>query len=269
MKQKLPIFSLLLITLLTGCNGTKTPIHIDFPTIEPDPTASPTTEIVEITPTETLTPAPSPTPTHWSDEQDCEIEMIEPGLSQQGRLIFGNEKLGVEFEYPPPDGDYQYEFANLVCYSTGEDGWLTVSSIFWTFDAISTSNEERNRTYFASAISSEYAVDSNERPTEAIRFRRTTGEYFLDLNDGREFQVEPLKIILHPDGVYALVYNPVTTMGLAWPNEKAVVILLPEGYRPDFEAINIHLDKELDIDLIEELIYSIRFLDLPDEDFPE
>ena len=130
MKQKTPIFSLLLVTLLTACGGAPTTIHVEFPTIEPDATAAPTTtpEDVEPQPTETSPPTESPTPTHWTEEQDCEPQMIEPRSSERDWLIFGNEKLGVEFEYPPPVGNYRYEYANLVCYSPGSDGWLTVSS---------------------------------------------------------------------------------------------------------------------------------------------
>jgi len=272
MKKNAPIFSLLLITLLTACGGTPTTIHIDFPTLEPDPTATPTImpESTEPQPTETPTPAQSPTPTHWSDEHNCEMEMIEPGLSSQGRLIFENEKLGVNFEYPPPVGDDEYEYATRVCYSQGADGWLTISSIFWGFDAVNPSNEEQTRTYFASAVSNEYAGVGSGRPSEAIRFRRTSGEYFLDFIGGWEYKVEPRKILKHPYGeVYALVYSPLTTLGLEWPNELVVVIMLPEDYRPNFEAINIHLDKDLPIKLIEELVNSVRFLDYVDEDIPD
>ena len=229
--------------------------------------ATPTAEATKLPPTETSTPTKKPTATHWSDEQDCETQMIVPSWSEREWFIFRNEKLGVEFEYPPPAGIYQYEYANLVCYSQSSDGWLAVSSVFWAFDAGSQSTEERK--YFAAAVSSDYTGYSSGRPSEAIRFRRTDGAYYLDFVDGSEFEVEPVKIIKHPHDVYALVYNPLTTMGLAWPDEHVVVILLPEDYRPNFESINIHLGEKLTIKLLEELVNSIRFLDLPDIETPE
>jgi hypothetical protein len=265
MKRKATFFSLLLVILLSACGSTQTPIQIDFPTIEPDdPTASPTatTEIVEATPTATSSPTQRPTATHWSDERECETNFVEPSLSSKDWLIFGNDKLGMEFEYPPPSGDYQYEYANVVCYVQSADGWLTITSVFWTYDAIDPSTEERERTYFASAISNNYTGSSSRRPTEAIRFRRTSGEYFLDFIGGREYVVEPKKILLNPYEVYALVYNPLTNLGIEWSDELVVVLLFPEGYRPNFEALNIHLDGDLPIDLLEEVVNSVRFLDI-------
>jgi hypothetical protein len=263
MKYKTPIFSLLLVTLLTACGAKKTPIHIDFPTIEPDPTATPTTTpgVVEATPTETLPPTESPTPSDWFEAQGCEPEEIDPLSSEQGLLIFESEELGIEFEYPPPTGNYRYEYAKILCHSPSWDRWPTFSSIYWTIDAVSPSNAGRFQTFFAGAVASDHIGYTSGSPADAIRFRRTSGAYYLDFIDGSEFEVEPLKIILHPDGVYALVYNP-QTLEPDWPDEIVIVIMLPEGYSKYFEAINIRLLEKQSIDFIEQLVYSVRFLDL-------
>lgn len=268
MKHKTPIFSLLLVTLLTACGGRTTPIHIDFPTIEPDATETPTATpgVTETQPTETLTPTESPTPSNWLESQGCEPQAIEPRSSEQGLLIFESEELGVEFEYPPPTGNYRYEYAYLVCHSPSWDRWPTASAIFWTVDAVSPSNAGRFQTSFAGAVASDHIGYVSGSPTDAIRFRRTSGAYYLDFIDGREFEVEPRKIILHPDGVYALVYNPQENLGPEWPDELVIVIMLPEGYIKYFEAINIRLLDEYPIDFVEQLVYSVRFTDLETEE---
>ncbi len=266
MKQKTLIFSLLLVTLLTACGGASTTIYIDFPTIEPDATAETTTtpESAEPQPTETSLPTKSSTPSHWPDIEGCEAQTIDPLSSEGDLLVFESEELGVEFEYPPPVGNYRYEYAYLVCGSPNWDGWPDVSGIFWTIDAVSLSDEGHYRAFFAGALTSDYNGFGSGSPVDAIRFRRTSGAYYLDFVDGREFEVEPLKIIRHPDGVYALVYNQRTSLGPAWPDELVVVIMLPEGHRSDFESINIHLFEEHTLKFVEQLVYSIRFLDFMD-----
>jgi hypothetical protein len=266
MKNKTLIFSLLLVTLLTACSGAPTTIHIDFPTIEPDATATPTTtpESTATQPTKPSSPTKTPTPTHWPDIEGCEAQTIEPSSSEGELLVFESEELGVEFKYPPPVGNYRYEYACLVCSSPNWDGWPAVSSIFWTIDAFSLSNEGHYRAFFASALTSGSNGLGSGSPVDAIRFRRTQGAYYLDFADGREFEVEPLKIIKHPDGVYALVYNPRTSLGPAWPDELVVVIMLPEGLRSEFESINIHLFEEHTLKFVEQLVYSVRFLDFMD-----
>ncbi len=261
MKHKIPIFSLLLVTLLTACGGRATPIHIDFPTIEPDATKTPTATpgVTEAQPTETLPPTESPTPSNWLESEGCEPQAIEPRYSERGLLIFESEELGVEFEYPPPTGNYRYEYTYLLCHSPRWDRWPTFSSIYWTIDAVSPSNAGRFQEFFASAVASDHIGYISESPADVIRFRRTRGAYYLDFIDGREFEVEPLKIILHPDGVYALVYNPQSTMGPDWPDETVIVIMLPEGYSKYFEAMNIRLPEKQSIEFIEQLVYSVRF----------
>jgi hypothetical protein len=265
MKHKIPLSCLLLVTLLTACGGRTTPIQIDFPTIEPDPTATSmaTPGVTEAQPTETLTPTESPTPSNWFEAEGCEPQAIEPVSSEPDLLIFESEELGVEFEYPAPTGNYRYKYTYLLCHSPSWDRWPTYSGIFWIIEAVSPSDAGRFQEFFAGAVSSDHIGYVSESPADVIRFRRTSGAYYLDFIDGREFEVEPRKIIKHPDGPYALVYNPQENLGPEWPDELVIVMMLPEGYSKYFEAINIRLLEEQPIDFVEELIYAIRFLDLP------
>ena len=84
------------------------------------------------------------------------------------------------------------------------------------------------------------------------------GKYYLDFIGDRQLLVEHLRVIRHPKGVYALVYNP-ATVGMGWSNDLAVILNLPEDYHPEFDAMNILFYDDPSLDVIEQVISSVRF----------
>jgi len=57
-------------------------------------------------------------------------------------------------------------------------------------------------------VSEDHAEGRESGPLDIVRFRRHRGNNYLDLSRGRQYEVILLKVIKHPDGVYAVVYNP-------------------------------------------------------------
>ena len=277
MQKRTRLILITAVTFLAACGEAPTAIHIEFPTRAPMPTISPTPEtapestIAQIhadttTPSDADSLNESATPTHLHGSLECATHAVERRVSERGWFIFESEELGVEFEYPPPVGDTRYEYAYEYCGSPEWDGKPTGSSVIWMIDTLSLSQDAGYREYFAGAVSGNFSVSESGSPTEAIRFRRTRGDYYLDFIVGREFEVTPLHVIKHPAGVYALVYNPQTSLGPDWPNELAIVLMLPERYHPEFEAINFRLFEEAPYVFAEQLVFSVRFTRLLDDD---
>ncbi len=186
-------------------------------------------------------------------------QAVEPGLSIQGWLLFKSEELGVEFEYPPPTGIGKYAYSYEYTEWPKRDWDPTGTSVFWIINPSKSSDHSWSRQPIVSAVSEDFRIGRSGGPYDVIRFRRAMGEYYLDFIGDRQLVVEPLGVIRHPSGVYALVYNPATIPNMGWSNDLAVTLNLPEEYHPELDAMNFLFFDGPSLDVIEQMISSVRF----------
>ena len=277
MDKRTRIILITLVSLLAACSEAPTATPADsrtgaaLPPAETATSVSPSTTatltpLLVVTSTNTPLPTSTATPTLTATPTIdvfapliLVTQTVDPELSARGWLILESAELGIEFEYPPPSGNGTYTVAYEYTVWPRREGDPTGTSVIWSIEAPFDSDYSWHRAHIAGGVSEDSAAGRMTGPLDIVRFRRHRGSYYLDLPNDRQFEVTPLRVIRHPAGVYAMVYNPYLALGEFWPDELVAIIYLPEGHHPDIEVLNIQFIDEISLATIEEVVLSVRF----------
>lgn len=156
---------------------------------------------------------------------------LATSVEQRNWLKFESKEPGVTFWYPYLPGETAYEY----CEAPGLE-CETGTIVAWNIQ-----RQEDDRTYtpaFAGCVSADFAFGRGGSLTDIIRWLENDGEYFVEV-PWDTFQVTPLRIIQHPQGMQGLIFDP----NQYWapytdPDERLAILNLPEDHRSDVKCLS-------------------------------
>lgn len=207
------------------------------------------------------TPEPSRTPRPAFEPRLLHREFVQPDLSEEGRMILESEELAISFEFPPLPGEIIYEYVEWPEREWDPTGILAG----WLVD-----RSDRSWKYtFAGCVSPDFQVGRMGWPTDAIRWDQVDDKYFVHYPLGRRIEVHPLRIISHPQGVQALVFDPDRDYWgeefITAVDDRVAILNFPEGHHPYIGCISFYFYEQRSVEDIEGVLLSVRFLNGEDE----